>query len=104
MTLLRLPAEVLPVFQERLASAYPNRASKVWSNIEQARGGKRNEYRFGARMEGVGPRWAAIENLFEIERRRLGYGKDDEDHGEPRRNTFRRPARETAQGNLFDSP
>jgi DNA repair photolyase len=104
LTLLRLPAEVLPVFRERLAQAYPNRASKVWSNIEQARGGKRNEYRFGARMEGVGPRWAAIENLFEIERRRLGYDKLQDDDDEPRRDTFRRPPRETAQGNLFDSP
>jgi DNA repair photolyase len=100
LTLLRLPAEVLPVFEERLAQAYPNRAAKVWSNIEQARGGKRNEYRFGARMEGVGPRWAAIENLFEIERRRLGYEEDGEDET-PRRDTFRRPA--PAQGNLFDA-
>jgi DNA repair photolyase len=99
LTLLRLPAEVLPVFEERLARSYPDRASKVWSSIEQARGGKRNEYRFGARMEGVGPRWAAIENLFEIERRRLGYGEDDDD--EPRTSTFRRPP--GPQPGLFDA-
>ena len=99
LTLLRLPAEVLPVFEERLAQAYPSRASKVWSNIEQARGGKRNEYRFGARMEGVGPRWAAIENLFEIERRRLGY--DDEEDDEPSTSTFRRPP--GRQRGLFDA-
>src|SRR6202043_2716044 len=60
LTLLRLPAETLPVFEERLAAAYPDRAARVWSGLRQMRGGKRNESQFGARMHGVGPRWAAI--------------------------------------------
>ena len=100
LTLLRLPAEVLPVFEERLQEAFPDRAARVWSNLEQTRGGKRNDHRFGARMEGVGPRWAAIEQLFEIECRRLGI--NEEPHGEKRRTaTFRRPA--GAQRGLFDA-
>ncbi len=100
ITLLRLPAEVLPVFQERLAEAFPDRAARVWSNLEQARGGKKNESRFGARMEGVGPRWAAIENLFEIECRRLGF--NEEPHEEQARSSaFRRPG--PAQRGLFDA-
>jgi DNA repair photolyase len=99
LTLLRLPAEVLPVFEERLAAAFPDRASRVWSNLRQARGGKRNESRFGARMEGVGPRWKAIETLFEVECRRLGLNRDAEER-KPRTSTFRRPA--PAQGSLFD--
>jgi DNA repair photolyase len=99
LTLLRLPAEVLPVFEERLAEAFPDRAARVWSNLEQTRGGKKNESRFGARMEGVGPRWAAIESLFEIECRRLGInqGPDEE---RPRTSTFRRPG--PVQRGLFD--
>ena len=101
LTLLRLPAEVLPVFEERLEEAFPDRAARVWSNLEQARGGKRNEYRFGARMEGVGPRWAAIENLFEIECRRLGINQEHGDVEKPRTSTFRRPP--GAQRGLFDA-
>ncbi len=100
LTLLRLPAEVLPVFEERLAEAFPDRASRVWSNLQQARGGKKNEPRFGARMEGVGPRWAAISNLFEIECRRLGFNRDKGEAG-ARTATFRRPG--PTQRALFDS-
>lgn len=99
ITLLRLPAEVLPVFEERLAQAFPGRAAHIWSSIEQARGGKRNEYRFGARMEGVGPRWAAIESLFEVECRRLGFNDEPEEE-KPRTSRFRHPG--PAQASLFD--
>src|SRR4029077_6545397 len=69
--LLRLPAEVLPVFEERLGEAFPDRASRVWSSIRQVRGGRLYDSRWGARMEGTGPRWEAIERFFEIECRRL---------------------------------
>lgn len=97
MVMLRLPAEVRPVFLERLHEAVPLRAGKVISAIEQSRGGKLYDPRFGARMRGQGPRWAAIEALFEMHRRRLGFS---DEHGrvaeEP--STFRRP---TAQQELF---
>ena len=44
MTLLRLPAEVLPVFEERLAAAFPDREKKVWSAIApDARGKEKRE-------------------------------------------------------------
>jgi DNA repair photolyase len=98
LTLLRLPAETRPVFEQRLAEAYPDRAARVFSNLEQMRGGRRNDSRFGSRMEGVGPRWQAIESLFEVECRRLGLNRDGEMH--PRTSTFRRPP--AAQGSLFD--
>jgi DNA repair photolyase len=99
LTLLRLPAETRPVFEERLVQAFPDRAAKIFSNLEQTRGGKRNESRFGDRMEGVGPRWKAIETLFEVEARRLGFATE----GEPEHtSTFRRPG--PAQAGLFDEP
>jgi DNA repair photolyase len=100
ITLLRLPAETRLVFEERLAQAFPDRAARVFSNLEQTRGGKRNESRFGARMEGVGPRWQAIESLFAVECRRLGLNRGED--APPRTSTFRRPA--PAQKGLFDGP
>jgi len=98
LTLLRLPAETRPVFEERLAEAYPDRAARIFSNLEQTRGGRRNDSRFGSRMEGTGPRWEAIESLFSVECRRLGLNRDDE--APPHTSTFRRPA--PAQRSLFD--
>ncbi|MGH9367758.1 MAG: radical SAM protein [Thermoanaerobaculia bacterium] len=80
ITLLRLPAEVLPVFRERLEAAFPDRAPKIWSAVREVRGGKLNESAFGRRMHGEGPRWEAISSLFEAQCRRLGLnaGEDAE--------------------------
>lgn len=72
LTMLRLPAEVRPVFRERLAAAYPDRADKVWSQIRDVRGGRENDSTIGRRMSGQGPRWRAIEDLFHLTCRRLG--------------------------------
>jgi DNA repair photolyase len=95
LVLLRLPAEVLPVFDARLDEAFPERAAKVRAAIREMRGGKMNEATFGARMEGKGPRWQAIERLFDLHVQRLGL-----DHELPEApTTFRRP---TAQRSLFD--
>jgi DNA repair photolyase len=94
---LRLPAEVLPVFEERLAAAFPNRVRKIWNAIIEMRGGKRNESAFGARMHGLGPRWEATERLFEAQCERLGLNQDDEKR-QP--SGFRRPTR---QASLFDA-
>ncbi len=96
-TLLRLPAEVLPVFEERLQAAFPGRARKVFHAIEELRGGRRNESAFGKRMQGIGPRWDAIEALFEAQCRRLGLNVRD---GAEMPSGFRRPER---QARLFES-
>ncbi|HEY1434058.1 MAG TPA: radical SAM protein, partial [Thermoanaerobaculia bacterium] len=98
LTLLRLPAETRPVFEVRLVEAFPDRAARIFSNLEQTRGGQRNESRFGARMEGTGPRWQAIESLFAVECRRLGLNRAD--GRTPHTSTYRRP--KPAQGTLFD--
>ena len=99
---VRLAAEVLPVFMERLAAAFPTRVSKVTHGIQQIRGGKLNASGFGARMTGIGPRWDAIHSLFVAHCRRLGLRSWEADEGvgevaeEP--STFRRPQ---AQQELF---
>jgi len=85
---IRLSGATLPVFKERLEAAFPNRAAKIWNAIQEMRGGKFNETAFGARMRGLGPRWAAIEALYRTECRRLGFNRHDEPE---RASTFRRP-------------
>lgn len=97
MQLVRLAGHTLPVFRERLEQAFPDRAARVWSAISQTRGGKLNESEFGKRMHGVGPRWEAIESLFEAQCRRLGF--NEERTGSHHANTFRRPR---AQRELFE--
>jgi DNA repair photolyase len=93
---VRLSGEVLPVFEDRLAQAFPGRAKKIWHAIEEMRGGRRNETAFGRRMRGLGPRWAAVDRLFDVECRRLGFNARER----PERGSgFRRPTR---QAGLFD--
>lgn len=99
MTMLRLPAEVLPVFDARLEEAFPERAQKVRNAVREMRGGKMNLSAFGARMTGQGARWGAIESLFAVHCKRLGLNRDDMGREEPGPTTFRRP---TKQGTLFD--
>jgi DNA repair photolyase len=100
MILLRLSGQTLPVFEDRLAEAFPDRARKIWNAIEEMRGGKRNETRVHDRMVGRGPRWEAIEALFDAQCRRLGLNAAEDDEGESDDHTspFRRP---TTQGELF---
>jgi hypothetical protein len=69
---VRLAAEVLPVFEERLAEAYPGRVGKVTHALLQIRGGRMNDPSFGGRMRGQGPRWEVLSALFIAHCRRLG--------------------------------
>lgn len=96
MIMLRLPGSVRPVFEERLQTLVPLRAAKVLHAVEDVRGGRRNDARFGERMRGQGPRWAAIEAVFAAQCRRLGLNADPTPAGKSR---FRRPSRQIA---LFD--
>jgi DNA repair photolyase len=81
---LRLPAEVGPVFEQRLREVLPLRADKVLHAIEDMRGGKRNDSRFGARMRGEGERWRMVEQVFELHCRRLGLSTHTaRDHADP---------------------
>lgn len=79
LTLLRLPAEVLPVFTERLREAFPARAEKVLSLLAQVRQGDLQDARIGHRMRGEGPRYAVVERLFDLHCRRLGLASRETD-------------------------
>lgn len=74
--LLRLPAEVGPVFEERLRATHPARADKVLNALREMRAGKLNLPGFGERMRGAGPRYDAIAQLFALQCRRLGLATD----------------------------
>ena len=96
---LRLPAEVAPVFLERLEAALPGRAAKVRHAVEELRGGKLNEASFGRRMGGHGARWRSTLDLFEVTCRRLGMNADSGE--EELRPSSRRQAPSGRQGLLF---
>lgn len=95
MTLLRLPGEVNEVFEERIRQAYPLRADRILSGIEDARQGQRNNSTFGHRMRGSGARWETISQVFKTHCARLGLNATQERLSET---TFRRPS---AQVSLF---
>lgn len=99
--MLRLPAEVKPVFIERLTAEYPDRANKVLNAIKEMRGGKLYDSRFGVRGTGAGERWQAIEWLFERTCKRVGLNRrEDMAHPEPPK-TFTRPVEKGMQMELF---
>ena len=96
MIMLRLPAAVRPVFTERLRESLPLRAEHVLSAVRDVRDGEMNNAQFGQRMRGQGPRWLAIEALFDVHRRRLGFADAHRDADARERfelggTTFRRP-------------
>jgi DNA repair photolyase len=53
-TVIRLPWEVAPLFEQWLHDHYPERAARVMARIRELRGGRRNDPRFGTRMKGEG--------------------------------------------------
>ena len=77
-TMLRLPREVAPLFRAWLEAHHPARAAHVMSLVQDIRGGRDNDPRFGERMRGHGPYAELIRNRFAIASRRLGL--DTEPH------------------------
>jgi hypothetical protein len=74
-TLLRLPHELKDVWREWLELHYPDRAAHVMSLIQQMRGGKDYDSRFGTRMRGEGPFAQLIQQRFRKAHARLGFGQ-----------------------------
>jgi DNA repair photolyase len=72
--LLRLPREVAPLFRDWLDRHYPERAAHVMSLVQQARGGRDNDPRFGNRMRGEGAWAALLAARFQLACRRFGLG------------------------------
>lgn len=100
LMLLRLPAEVGPIFEERLRASFPLRADKVLGALREMRGGTLYDSSFGTRMRGSGERWRAVEQLFSLQCRRLGLAN----RGEQLEQLSPQVRRESSgqQGQLFD--
>jgi DNA repair photolyase len=96
--LLRLPHGVAPLFEAWLERHHPERKAKVLHRIQEVRGGRLNDPRFGSRMRGEGLHAEQIEALFALAARRAGLARRG-----PALSTraFRRPA--GAQLALFGS-
>jgi DNA repair photolyase len=78
--LLRLPHEVKLLFRDWLAIHYPERAAHVMSLVQQARGGKDYDARFGLRMRGTGPYAELLRKRFELACRKLGFDAGADRH------------------------
>ena len=71
-TVLRLPNEVNPLFQEWLQAHFPDRAARVMNRIRDMRGGKDYDADFAHRMQGEGVWSDLIRQRFEKASKRLG--------------------------------
>jgi len=96
--MVRLPGPVADVFERRLRTHLPLRADRVMRRIKEARSGRLNDPRFGARMTGEGPYATAIKTLFEQTRKRLSYSPHPM---VPSPSPFRRPKNDNGQLCLF---
>jgi DNA repair photolyase len=90
-TVLRLPWEVNPLFQEWLQAHFPDRAQRVMNRIRDLRGGKEYDSEFGKRMQGEGV-WAdLIRQRFSKAVDRLGLGELRGRFGRLDGSQFRKP-------------
>ncbi len=87
MVPLRLPGSVQFVFLTRMRKEFPDRVKKIENFIRESKGGNLNNSQFFKRYEGQGNYWQAIEQLFAIETKNLGFNHADT----PTPNTFQRP-------------
>ena len=74
-TVLRLPWEVNPLFQQWLELHYPQRAARVMARIREMRGGKDYDANFATRMKGSGVWAQLIAQRFEKACARLGLNR-----------------------------
>jgi DNA repair photolyase len=96
-TVLRLPWELNPLFQEWLGLHYPQRAQRVMARVREMRGGKDYDSEWSQRMKGSGL-WAdLIKQRFEKSCARLGLNRQ---RVELDVNQFD-PGRLRGQGSLF---
>ncbi len=75
-TVLRLPWELNPLFQEWLALQYPDRAARVMARIRDMRGGRDYDSNFATRMKGSGVWAELIRQRFHKACDRLGLNTD----------------------------
>jgi DNA repair photolyase len=96
--LLRLPHEIKDLMHGWLGEHYPDKLKHVFSLLEQSRGGKAYDSKWGQRMTGVGPYAWMIGRRFETAAERYGFNKQ---RRLLRLDLFTPPKPQTAQLALF---
>lgn len=71
-SILRLPWEVAPLFQQWLEAHFPERAKRVMNRVREMRGGKDYDSEFGTRLVGEGVWAELIRQRVQIAKKRLG--------------------------------
>lgn len=99
--LMRLPYEVKTLFREWLERNYPLKAAHVMSRVQQLRGGRDNDPRFGSRMHGEGEFAQLLAQRFNIACRKAGIDKARRGEGVRRNTTLFRVPGAAKQGSLF---
>ena len=74
-TVLRLPWELNPLFQEWLGLHYPQRAARVMARVREMRGGKDYDAAWGQRMKGEGVWSDLIRQRFDKTCAKLGFNQ-----------------------------
>lgn len=74
-TVVRLNGQIGKIFRDWLDKTFPDRADKVWNQIQELHGGKVNDTEFGRRMVGEGKIAEIIRNLFEVSERKYFKGR-----------------------------
>jgi DNA repair photolyase len=100
-TVVRLPWEVSPLFEEWLEAHFPDRKQRVMNRIRDMRGGKNYDASFGKRMTGEGTWAKLIEQRFARVSARHRF---DESWPALRMDLFRRPRLPSPQIDLFGDP
>ena len=75
-TVLRLPWEVNPLFQQWLEAHFPDRAARVMARVRDMRGGKDYDASFGQRMRGTGAWAQMLRDRFNLAVTRLGFSRE----------------------------
>ena len=96
--LLRLPHELKDIMRDWLVEHYPDKLRHVFSVVQEMRGGKDYDPRWGLRQTGVGPFAWMTGRRFEVAVQRLGFR---ERSLKLRTDLFTPPATETGQLALF---
>ena len=75
-TIIRLPLEVSPLFEQWLQAHYPDRARRVMHRIQDMRDGRNYDSRYFNRMRGEGPLAHLIRMRFDNTVRKLGLSRE----------------------------
>jgi DNA repair photolyase len=97
-TVLRLPWEVSPLFQQWLAAHFPERAQRVMNRVREMRGGRDYDADFATRMKGEGTWAALVRQRFDKACARLGFVRET---AALRADLFLPPAPQSPQLGLF---